>query len=210
VAAGALLLPVLLSTPASGVAPHISAGSAQWFYSRQLWWPLGVPAPAGADVVAGALATPAWLAPIAKPLIVLLAVPLSAAWWMRAGGRRRDRTDALGLLALLMLLRCMLDPWNVVYYELPLVIALLAWEVERGHRAPVLALLTTGAVWISFQSYDAAVGYGPYLAFLAWSLPLLAVLARELYGRPQRSLATLLSAVGQRPASPPPVSAPAA
>jgi hypothetical protein len=190
-----LVLPVLLSAPGAGVAPHLASSSAQWFYPRQLWWPLGVEVPLGVDQAAGAQATPAWLAPIAKPLIVLLAVPLSAAWWLRAGGRRRDRTDALGLLALLMLVRCMLDPWNVVYYELPLVVALLAWEVERGHRVPVLALLTTAAVWLSFQSYDAASGYGPYLAFLAWTLPLLAVLVHELYGRPQRSPAERLSPV---------------
>ena len=134
--------------------------------------------PPGPDVPAGAAVTPDWLAPIAKPLIVALTVPLSALWAYR---RRGPRSDALLLLALLLLVRCMLDPWNVIYYHLPLVVALLAWEVLDGRRIPLLALATTGAVWLTFKTYGGAYGDGPWLAYLAWTLPLGAHLAWRLY-----------------------------
>ena len=35
-----------------------------------------------------------------------------------------------------MLLRCVLDTWDTVYYLLPFVLALLAWEVARPGRPP--------------------------------------------------------------------------
>jgi hypothetical protein len=127
---------------------------------------------------AGAAVTPSWLAPIAKPLIVGLTIPLSALWAHR---RRGPRTDALLLLALLLLVRCVLDPWNVLYYHLPLVVALLAWEVLDGRRIPVLSLATTGAVWLTFSTYDTAYSDGPWLAYLAWTLPLAAHLSWRLY-----------------------------
>jgi hypothetical protein len=199
VAAAAALLPIVLAAPGGLGGTHVAAGSAQWFYPRQLWWPLGAPLPPGVLQPPGSQATPGWLAPLAKPLIVALAAPLSLAWWRRAGGVRRNRTDALLLLALLLLARCMLDPWNVVYYELPLVVALLAWEVERGHRVPLLALVTTGAVWLCFQTYGAGVGYGPWLAFLAWSVPLAATLGWALYSRAEDPLAGWLSAERRGP-----------
>ena len=74
----------------------------------------------------------------------------------------------------------MLDPWNVLYYHLPLVVALLAWEVLDGRRIPVLALVTTAAVWLTFRTYGAAYSDGPWLAYLAWTLPLGAHLAWRL------------------------------
>ena len=56
------------------------------------------------------------------------------------------------LLALLFLLRCVLDPWNIVYYELPFLLALLAWEALcRPERPPVLTLAATALVWITLQ-----------------------------------------------------------
>jgi hypothetical protein len=180
--AAVALAPLVLAAPdGAGAAQHVAASSANWFYPRQLWWPLGAPLPAGVDQPAGSAATPAWLAPLAKPLIVAVALPLALGWWLRAGRAARDRTDALLLLALVLLVRCMLDPWNVIYYELPVIAALLAWEVERGHRLPLLTLAVTGAVWLSFSTYDAAVGYGPWLAFLAWSVPLAGLMGWALY-----------------------------
>jgi hypothetical protein len=82
---------------------------------------------------------------------------------------------------LLFALRCLLDPWNSVYYHLPLIVALVAWEVLEGRRIPALGLLTTGAVWLTFVSYDAAYSTGPWVAYLAWTLPLAAYLATRLY-----------------------------
>jgi len=80
-------------------------------------------------------------------------------------------------------MRCALDPWNLVYYHLPLVLALLAWEVRR-RQLPILTLAVTAATWFSFVTYDARTGYGPFLVYFAWALPLAAHLAVTLYGRP--------------------------
>jgi Glycosyltransferase family 87 len=177
-AGGAAMLPILLADPGGFAAAQEGVtSSAQWFRPRQLWWPLGAAPPPGIEHPPGSAVTPAWLAPYPKPLIVLLSIPLTALWLRRPG----PRSDALLLLALLLLVRCLFDPWNVIYYHLPLVIALLAWEVTAGRRIPVVSLVTTGAVWLTFKTYDVSFGYGPWLVYLAWTLPLGAYLVRELY-----------------------------
>ena len=82
------------------------------------------------------------------------------------------------MLALALLLRCMLDPWDLVYYHLPLVVALAAWEARRGRELPVLAVARHRGLLAQFEVYDARTGMGPYVAYLAWTRP-----AR---GRPRR------------------------
>jgi len=154
----------------------------------------------------GTTMAPAWLMPIPHPLIVALALPLSVLWWVRAGGGARRHDDAFALLALLFLERCALDPWNLVYYHLPLVLALLAWEVHRGRGLPVLTLGVTAAAWLSFVTYSVRAGDGPFLLYFAWVLPLAALLVRTLYLRPAaRHCQEHLGTVG---AWPPPLIAP--
>jgi hypothetical protein len=182
--AAAVLVPLIVLTPhtVAGAGSGALVSSGALFHPHQVWWPLGVPADAA--FVAGGHGTtmaPAWLMPIPHPLIVALALPLSVLWWVRAGGAARRRDDAFALLAMLFLERCALDPWNLVYYQLPLVLALLAWEVHRGKALPVLALGVTAAAWLTFVTYDARTGAGPFLAYFAWVVPLAAVLARTLY-----------------------------
>jgi hypothetical protein len=93
---------------------------------------------------------PGWVTRVSHPLIVLLAVPLAFARW-----RRRPRHgDVLGLLALLFLLRCVLDPVDNEYYHAPLVLALLAWEVTARRLVrgiPVATVATSAALWLTFD-----------------------------------------------------------
>jgi hypothetical protein len=179
VGAAVTLLPLLLLAPASH-GPLITSGPL--FHPHQVWWPFGVPADAAfAAAGHGERMGPAWLMPLTHPLIVLLALPLSALWWQRAGRGARNRDDAFALLALLFLERCALDPWNLAYYQLPLVLSLLAWEVHRRRGLPVLALAVTAATWLSFVTYSERGGHGPYVAYLAWALPLAGWLAWTLY-----------------------------
>ena len=157
--------------------------SSSFFHPCQIWWPFGVPSSAAwAAGGHGSLTSPAWLRPIPHPLIVGLAVPLSALWWWR-GGEQRPREDALALFALLALERCLLDPWNLGYYHLPLVLALLAWECQR-RRLPVMTLAVTITTWLTFRTFELRHGMTPMLTYLAWTLPLVAALARALYARP--------------------------
>jgi len=167
-----------------GAHTGIAAGS--FFHPWQIWWPLGVPADAAwAAAGHGDITSPAWLAPIPHPLIVALALPISLAWWWRAG-HDRPREDALAVFALLALERCLLDPWNLGYYHLPLVLALVAWETEK-RRPPVIALATTAAIWLTFRTFEVRTGMAPMFMYLAWTLPLGAMLLRELFAKPARA-----------------------
>jgi hypothetical protein len=161
---------------------------------------------------------PGWAGAISHPLILATGLTLTAALWLRlrragaspaaplrmTSGRRApafvagrtDRVaaralpvrDALLALALVLLLRCVLDTWDNVYYPLPVVLALLAWEIHGPvERPPVLALSVTVLTWISFQWLRSRVSPDAQAAvFLAWSLPLTAILGLWLY-RPRRS-----------------------
>jgi hypothetical protein len=151
------------------------------FHPHQIWWPFGVDATAAFTAAGhGVKTSPEWLRPLTHPLIVALAVPLSALWW-RTRGRSLD--DAFALLALLLLMRCVLDPWNLVYYHLPLATALVAWEVRTKQDWPVLALTVNAAAWLTFVTYTERATNGPFLAYMAWALPLAAYLAHRLYVR---------------------------
>jgi len=129
---------------------------------------------------------PAWVGTVSHPLILLAGLVIPASLWLQArrrGLRRLSERDALLALALMLLLRCLLDTWDTVYYPLPFVLALLAWEIiGETRRPPVFALLATVLMWISFQWLPAHVSADAQAAFfLAWSLPLAAVLALRLY-----------------------------
>ena len=173
-----------LQTEAGGPVHGTITNTGTLFHPHQLFWPFGIP-PTPEFVAAGhgTRMGPEWLAPLTRPLIVGSGIALALAWWWRSGtGRNRD--DLLGVLALAFLLRCMLDPWDLVYYHLPLAVSLAAWEARRGRDLPVLAVAVTAACALTFVIYDERSGYGPYLAYLAWAVPLAAGLAVTLLRRP--------------------------
>jgi hypothetical protein len=123
-----------------------------------------------------------WAGTIARPLVLVCGAVLSVALW-RARGRLTE-SEALLLLALLLLLRCVLDTWDVVYYTLPFLTALLAWEVRtRAERPPILALVAGVLAWASFEWLPQHVSPDAQAAlFLCWSVPLAAWLALQLRG----------------------------
>jgi hypothetical protein len=178
----AILAPLMLGGSSNTVV-HAARQTGGYFHPWQIWWPLGEVTNIGVfgDFRAGARVAPAWLLPITHPLIASLVVPLSLLYRRRGKGSLGGE-QLLALLALLLLLRCVLDPWNNVYYELPFLLSLLAWEVLcRPLRLPVLTLVATMATWITFEYLR---GQHPDLLFaatMAWTLPLAAWLARELY-----------------------------
>lgn len=142
-----------------------------------LWWPL-----ARLHVVPGithAYLPPPFIAAHARELAVVLALPLTLALL-----RRRDRRleDCLALLALLFCLRCLLDPSNHVYYQLPFVVALAAWE-SRTRGFPALALAALAGFFLVFHT---VAGIGTldqqFVAYLTITLPLVAVLLHAVLG----------------------------
>ncbi len=189
------------------------------FQPWQAWWFLGhhgalVHGLFGAPKP-GYRVGPAWVGTVSHPLIIVAGLIVTVAVWLRSvrlapssrtrgeghvtepgveahgrrGSGRLAEGEALLALALVLLLRCVLDSWDAVYYPLPFVFALLAWETRGPARSelsrgiPVVALSSTVLAWISFQwlpahqaSPDAQAAF-----FLAWSLALAVGLGVRLY-----------------------------
>jgi hypothetical protein len=160
----------------SGVA-EAAAGQAAggaWTTPWNVWWPIShlMTLPAGGD----RWVAPNWVSTVSHPSILLVALPLATLLWRRAD-RRRD--DALLLLALLFLLRCLLDNWNNDYYHLPFLLSLLAWETVRRPGVPRLTLLVTVLLGLSFwpeqtRVFADSAANAPLLfaAYVAWTVPL--------------------------------------
>ena len=165
-----------LTAKADPTETHITAAN--------VWWPL---AEKRDEVRQGKRVTSAvvghWVVSLSHGLIVLLAVPL--AWLYRRRGPR-PREDALALLALLLLARCALDPNNFDYYQVPLLLALGAWEgITRPGEAPWATLAAAIGTGIAFLPYAASFkdlyDFALYtqLTYRAWAIPLAIYLGRE-------------------------------
>jgi hypothetical protein len=204
VIAAALELPTLLSLPtvALGTTRLAVSDTGVIFHPQQVFWFLGphirwVPSMAGL-ISPAVRQPPAWLDGRAHPLIVWLSMPAT----LLALRRRIPRESALLLLALLLLLRCWLDPWDVVYYPLPFIVALGAWEATVARRVPILAIAATATVWLDFQYLPHHVGLDAQaIWFLAPSTLALAALAVAVY-RPRLRRDALAGAVSRPRAVP--------
>jgi hypothetical protein len=144
-----LMLPTLSGESSFASAGPVAAGAASpIFQPWQLWWFLGTHAHLvhnnTGGVMVGYRAQPAWLPNIPHPLIIGLGVPVTALAWRRGA-------DAMLALALLLALRCALDTLDIVYYVLPFIFALLAWETLRWKRPPLLALSASLIAWLLFE-----------------------------------------------------------
>jgi hypothetical protein len=123
---------------------------------------------------------------LSHPLIILLALPLTFLLWRRR--RPVEVREALLLLALLFLARCVLDPMALDYYHVPFLAALGAAGALGTLRDARLTLLAAAGLAIAYAvptvsmyelSQDAVA---KNLVYLAVTLPLLWALGRELYG----------------------------
>jgi hypothetical protein len=130
---------------------------------------------------------PAWTSTISHPLIIVAGLGAAIALWLqhrrRKGTRALSEHDALLLLSLVLLLRCLLDTWDIGYYMLPCLIALISWEALGKSRPPILALAGIVIPWLSLKAV-ASHGAPPDLQaalFLAWTLPLCALFVLWLY-----------------------------
>jgi hypothetical protein len=99
-----------------------------------------------------------WLAAHARFSIVGGAFVLGGVWWLRRGQMPdpEGRTEqALLLLTLVLLLRAALDPWDNVYYHLPFLLALLAYEIHT-RRWPIAS--TVYAILVIFIAPNQGLG----------------------------------------------------
>jgi hypothetical protein len=117
----------------------------------------------GGGASVSAYTVPEWLQHGAHPLVAFLTLGLGV-----AALRARRAIDPLALLALLMLVRCALDPWDHAYYHAPFLAALIAWEVLQARRAPWLAAACAGFLGLVFRLPLPASD----VLYALWALPL--------------------------------------
>ena len=145
-----------------------------------IWWPF-TSTSALADPTHAQHAMPDWLGLVSRPLLVsaCLITPLLLARRVREDPVRR----ALPLLALVLLLRCVLDPLDNAYYHLPFFIALLAAEAMSGTL--VVGVLAAVALFVTSKFVTSPVALCAF--YLAWAIPMTGYLAARAGGFLQRS-----------------------
>jgi hypothetical protein len=210
---GLIIAPLMLASgggfAASAHAVAVSSGTlfqpwqAFWFFGRHssLVYRGGV---AMHDYRVG----PAWASIISHPSIVVVGLGASAALWLqrsrRLGAVALSQRDTLQLLAFVLLLRCLLDTWDIGYYMLPCLIAFIGWEALcESRKPPILALLGIVVPWLGLKS-AATHGASPDLQaalFLLWTLPLGAIMALRLYA--PDALLSFVSALRHKPSAQP-------
>jgi Glycosyltransferase family 87 len=182
--AALIVAPILLHGGQSVTSTAATAHSAgQIFQPWQVFWFFGdhghvIMGSFGEKV--GYRAAPAWAGRISHPLVVLAGVALAVAWWRRRAGAAAPHEPLL-LLALVLLVRCLLDTLSIGYYHLPFLLALTAWEVQTRRGAPVLALTATALLWTTTDVLGRVTSPdGQAAAYLAWAVPFALLLGLRL------------------------------
>lgn len=154
-----------------------------------LWWPLGSPLHAG--ITAHQLPL-GMTRSVASALACLAGLGALFTYARRRG--HGPGYDALALLALVGLLRCVADPDPLQYNFVALLIPLATWEAVSLKRLPVVSLLAvaavsllgTGSVALSAGTAFALGGAAVNALSLAWTVSLGCYLAHHaVVGRPR-------------------------
>jgi hypothetical protein len=154
--------------PGNGLTP----ANVWWIYGHEG----GIDLTGGGFRGAPTYALPAWLGHVSHLLVIAVAAGLSVAWWRARRGRSPH--DVLGLIALILLLRCMLDPLTYSYHHVPFMFALLAYEGLSRRGMPWVAGFASLATWV-MAKWIAPLGDPTVLnrVYLAWAVPVAAYLA---------------------------------
>jgi hypothetical protein len=189
----ALTVPVILGDASGFYGASRQAGWAgERVHPFNAVWPLSptedrVIDVAGDTKVVTVRVIPRWLAHLLHPAIVLLAIPFTAAALLV---RRRLRPeDVFALLALLLLLRCLLDTIDNAYYHVPFLVSLAFWEGLSRRRAPVVALLASVAIyWAFYKAHMFHTNDMRNVVYLMTTVPFGVALFATLYERPDAKL----------------------
>jgi hypothetical protein len=178
--AGLLILPMLIGDPHRFVHTTHSAGVVGGAaMPTNIWFGFGTDVPVTIDAGGHASAPrslPGAVAAISHPLILIAGFALAALWW-RYRRRAAPPEDALLVFALIMLVRCLLDPMTNSYYHLPFLMALAAWEGLRRRGAPVLTVAATMLLALTMWLANNGVNLLDLNhLYLAWTLPFAALL----------------------------------
>jgi hypothetical protein len=190
VTAAVVLIPITIARETAGGGGTASVAASQigsLFNPPQLLWWFG---------------PNAWIVQKARGLIVALAFACGALWWyLRGRGTERRQVslpDALLLLALVFLIRAAFDPWDNVYYNLPFLFALIAYEFSSG-RMPILTIVMTVLLLIVVPVSGVIHGSGDLHAavYAIVAVPMLAWMAVAVF-RPAHLPATRKLSVRRR------------
>jgi hypothetical protein len=178
-ATGALLASPLLLRGGSGIDEMMGAASTSGVFKPwQIWWFVGDASHPVADTVGGMdvwyRSSPDWLVWLSHPLAVLVPAIVCVVIACRM---RLTVENGLLLLAIALLLRTMLDTWNLDYYSLPFVLTLVVWEMHARRRAPWLSAAVTLAGWVvlTIAPYSMSTDMQA-VAYVLWSAPVLTLL----------------------------------
>ena len=183
-----LTLPGLLADPGSfsSVQGH-AASSGGIVTPWSAWYPtasVSTETVGSPHLVAELHRIPPLVGVLSHPLIVLLALGLPLALALRRHRFVLSGADAMALLALLALLRCVLDPVDNLYYHLPLLMALLGWDALAARGLPLRGLVGV-AVSLLFWKWSTELTslYAFNAAYLAVVCSAGAVIALSLFRR---------------------------
>ncbi|HEX8073526.1 MAG TPA: hypothetical protein VF545_00960, partial [Thermoleophilaceae bacterium] len=185
--AALLLVPMLIADPGRFGLAQKSVGIATTFQhtvtASNIWFPFAhgstapTITPTGVEVTTQYSLSSA-IGHLTHPLVIVLALGACALYARRRRGVAPE--EALQLMALLLLVRCIFDPLTYSYHHAPFLVALIAYEALR-RRVPVLSIYAIAA--ISAMTYAIAPMKDAGLVnvfYLAWSLPLAAVLTASV------------------------------
>jgi hypothetical protein len=187
--AAALTVPMLAADPDRFQAAQEMVSSASSYThtvtATNLWWPFASRSTdEGIDGFGQTTTITQYSLPddVGRVLhlgVIAVALALSLLYARRRG--RGNPDDVLQLVALLFLLRCVLDPLTFSYHHVPFLIALISFEALR-RPVPVLSAVAIGALLLM---NEVVVPLGePVLinvAYLAWTIPLAGAMALSLF-----------------------------
>lgn len=179
--------PLMLGGAAAAESVQVAQRSTGLFLPWHLWWFFGAhdgPGIGFSSQQPGFRQEPAWVSQFGHPLVVAIPIAIALAFILvrRRQGQPVRTSDGLTLLALSLLLRCLLDPWNQSYYSIPFLTALLVWELQTSESPPYLTALVTALCSLSLvQSIEVLSPDLRSVAYLVWAVPLMLALAMQLF-----------------------------
>jgi hypothetical protein len=182
---GCWFLAVGLADPARVLLSVRNANTSIVAHPQDLWWPL-------AHTVGLYPRPPAMLGDHARQLAVALTLLATVALAIRTQPRVQLGTRrCLALLAFGFALRCLLEPSPHVYYQLPLIVALAAWEVQ-ARRSVAIALTAALVLALDFGRLNELSAIVPFVLYLVVLVPICALLLLDMFGgSPERSRPSL-------------------
>ena len=175
-----LTLPTFIADPGSFLETQRSlAVESQYVGPWNAWFPLTDPTVHEVPGISGSVETyyaSSFVARFSHPLIILLALALPAALALRRRATRLSGSDAMALLALLALVRCVLDPVDNIYYHEPFLLALIGCDALSRPGLPLRGLAGAAAFELLLRLEP------PYVEVHLFNLVYLALAAVAAFG----------------------------